>query len=219
MTKRSIRIGLWLVLLGFIAVSSLIGMGPAYAQEDQADPWWDSETCLVCHDDATLSMQLPSGEQLNVGVLRGPWLDSIHAEKTVQCRHCHSDKTGYPHGDPPASADAIAEALDPACETCHLDHFGERADQVHGLGTLLCTNCHDPHATQAGASYAAACSECHEAGSVAPVEGIHALPEIGESGGSLSGGTILLIIGLGIVGIAVFAWLATIAITAIRQRA
>ena len=51
---------------------------------------WDNDSCLACHADPGPSMELPSGEILDLGIDEDRWNDSVHAFWQMQCVQCHS---------------------------------------------------------------------------------------------------------------------------------
>lgn len=222
-TTPTIRRLLVLIALTLVSVGVIL-VTPVLAQEpEQDDPWWDNATCYVCHEQSGLSVDLPSGEILNVSVFEGDYGDSTHGEFGVACRNCHTDITGFPHPELTArSLDDWTAGLAGSCEICHRDHYTVLADELHN-GELACSNCHDPHTTGNSSSIAAAvqpnCNACHAAGASIPAEGIHAAPEIPERHQSTSGLTILLFLVGGFVGFIVLVWLIILGLRVIREKA
>jgi len=115
---------------------------------------WDNDTCLTCHNDPELSMQLESGEELELWIDASRWNDSIHAYWDMQCVQCHSSITATPH-DPPSFSDSrgLATSASEECVLCHVDQR-EFQDSVHAEArnegndaAATCSDCHDPHYT------------------------------------------------------------------------
>lgn len=212
-----------LVLLAATAILWL-GQSSAKAQESSSDPFWNNSTCYGCHQQSGLSVEVPSGEILYLDVFEGEYENSVHGSFGVSCRNCHTDIQGFPH--PELTARSLADFTDElagSCEICHRDHYTKVADEIHtGSAALACSNCHDPHTTGTGdvsAEVRLNCNECHVEGVAIPAEGIHAFPELPERNESISGLTILLILGGAIVGFVVLVWLATVAWRVIREKA
>ncbi len=216
--------GRWLLWLGLVLLASFGGMTAALAQESTDDPFWDNDTCFSCHQQSGLAAELPSGESLRLDVFRAEYEHSVHGEYGVGCRNCHLDIEGFPHPEITASDRAGYRASQAdACQMCHRDHYTKVADELHtGVGSLLCTDCHDPHTTgtsnPVSAEVLPACIGCHPGGISIPAEGIHAGPEIAERESNPSGWVILGFIGGGIVGIAVLVWVGAVGWRAIREK-
>ena len=132
------------------------GLGNVFAFRDEA-PLAQSERCLGCHSDSH------------------PQFDSSsHATAGMTCVDCHSNHSPAPgSGLLKAHADAAMElgsatAASALCTDCHGDVFTQFAfnerHRVHE-GTLECTSCHDPHASEQrallGGFKQEQCVQCH----------------------------------------------------------
>lgn len=218
--EANVRRLLWGALVVFVAI--VIGSTAAGAQESSDDPFWDNDTCLSCHQQSGLLVELPSKESLRLDVYRAEYDQSVHGEYGVACRNCHLDIGGFPHPELSATTRAEYRATQSdACLMCHRDHYTKVADELHvEIGGLLCTDCHDPHTTGTSNSVTSevrpACVGCHPGGVSIPAEGIHAGSEVPERAPNPSGWVILGFIGAGIVGIVVLIWLGIVGWRAIR---
>lgn len=213
-----------LAMLLICAALVLLAAMPASAQESSDDPFWDNATCYQCHQQSGLSVDLPSGETLNLAVFASEYEDSVHGTIGVACRNCHGDIAGFPHPELTASSLAdFTDQLSGSCEICHRDHYTKLADEIHvSAGGLACSDCHDPHTTTEGrfeADVMVACTGCHPAGVAIPDEGVHAVPEIPERNESIGGLVILGALGGALVGFVILVWLATVAWRALRDKA
>jgi predicted CXXCH cytochrome family protein len=220
--RRLDLFGFAMLLVG--AAFVLLTTTAAFAQESSEDPFWDNATCYQCHQQSGLSVDLPSGETLNLAVFEGDYDDSVHNASGIACRNCHEDITGFPHPELTVSSLAdFTDQLSGSCEICHRDHYTKLADEIHAsTGGLVCSNCHDPHATGTMSSVTAevqpACTSCHAEGVAIPAEGVHASPEVQERQESTGGLTILLFVGGMLAAFVFFVWLVTVAWRAVRNK-
>ncbi|MEN8114350.1 MAG: cytochrome c3 family protein [Actinomycetota bacterium] len=147
-----------------------IGMVPAASAQAVAE--WDSETCLLCHDDPALTMMLPSGETLDLWIDVDRWRGSLHAIEEMECVVCHGDITAIPH-DPPQFSDSreYTAQRSEGCFECHEDEI-VTDDSVHAkareegdLEAAVCSDCHDAHYVtdppMERTEIAATCGTCH----------------------------------------------------------
>ncbi|MBI5266539.1 MAG: hypothetical protein HY851_04820 [candidate division Zixibacteria bacterium] len=130
----------------------------------------DNETCLGCHNDATLKGLAGDGTELSMFVTKGMIDSSMHVG--MNCVDCHTDLTGtkdYPH----------AEQLKPVnCGNCHDDVVKIYDESAHGAAIAknpkapTCASCHDKHkilshinpeATTSANKLPYTCSSCHHA--------------------------------------------------------
>lgn len=167
---RRLRLGsLWTIFasLGLVAAAFLIFAAPATAQGP------DNATCLACHSNPDLSMNLPSGEPLSLFVDSQVFEDSVHGKLNVQCVQCHVDIKGYPH--PPANykdrRDVTLQNYT-TCRQCHEENFRKTLDSIHtralaagDRNAAVCTDCHTAHAVTNPSTprtrIPQTCAQCH----------------------------------------------------------
>ncbi|MEY3001371.1 MAG: hypothetical protein RL648_1585, partial [Verrucomicrobiota bacterium] len=145
----------------------LVGLGMGLVVLLRAD-----EGCLLCHEDASLTMER-DGEEISLMVTAAGFEGSAH--EGFSCGDCHGelDESAFPHADP-------MPLVDLACLECH-DGLGEShsfhaaladAETVLEMGEAVrCSNCHYPHETVgAGGNFGFAlaeqsirCGACHQA--------------------------------------------------------
>ena len=92
----------------------------------------EQEDCLGCHGaDASMSMDLPSGEKLGVYVDQKVFAKSVHGEN-LRCTDCHSDKKDYPHDKRPFQTKRdVTVAYYEQCKSCHFANYTKTLDGVH----------------------------------------------------------------------------------------
>lgn len=154
-----------LLFLGLFCVAA------GYAQTD--------EECLVCHEDATLSMER-KGATVSLFVARKAYASSAHAD--LGCVSCHEgfDPSELPH----------ARKITPVnCLSCHeSDGLSNYSQSVHGVTGggrgVSCVDCHTKHAIRNVSSlepverksYAeTVCAKCHGTIAVRYVQSDHGL--------------------------------------------
>ncbi len=140
---------------------------------DQAlAPIESKNNCLSCHGQPGLSMDLVSGEKLQLYVDPQIMANSIHGNKLL-CTDCHTSITAYPH--PKRNINTHREysiAQYELCKQCHFANYTKSLDSVHyqvlskgGTNTPLCTDCHGAHnvgePNQPRSKISATCSKCH----------------------------------------------------------
>jgi predicted CXXCH cytochrome family protein len=134
-----------------VALVALGALGTRQA-EAQGAAEWDNDTCLACHADPGPSMELQSGEILDLGIDADRWNDSVHAFWEMKCVLCHSEITSIPH-EPPTFSDTreYAARQSEGCTVCHRDEAVVE-DSVHTEAreegnpeAAVCSDCHDPH--------------------------------------------------------------------------
>lgn len=116
----------------------------------------DNNSCLFCHSDQDLSVQLESGETLDLTIDPGAFENSTHGSSGLACVTCHSNIETFPH--PERTSDSIREfKLDyyTICRDCHEEQFDLTLDSVHqralaagNNNAAVCTDCHNPHTQQ-----------------------------------------------------------------------
>lgn len=161
--------GTFLVFVVVMAALGAVGTGRANAQTTAE---WDNDTCLSCHTDPGLSMELPSGETVDLGIDEQRWNESVHAFWDMKCILCHSDITAIPH-DPPSAFDTRDYAIQQSqgCTVCHReemvieDSVHTQAREEGNTDAAVCSDCHDPHYTTdppiSHAEIPDTCRTCH----------------------------------------------------------
>ncbi len=160
--QRSLLIAATLALLLLIL---LVGAASA-AQGDNA-------TCLGCHSNAGLNIQLASGEVLPLLVSPQVYNGSVHGAAGLTCVSCHTNISGYPHPKVTAG-DRRSFQLEryTQCKTCHDKQYKETLDSNHAHAlaagnrqAAICTDCHGAHdiskPNQPRQKISATCQKCH----------------------------------------------------------
>lgn len=116
----------------------------------------DDSSCLFCHSDQDLSVQLESDETLDLTIDPEAFDNSTHGSSGVTCVTCHSDIETFPH--PERTARDIREfklEYYTICQDCHEEQFDLTLDSVHqrelaagNNQAAVCTDCHNPHTQQ-----------------------------------------------------------------------
>lgn len=142
-----------------------------------------NEMCLGCHSRPDQSVELASGEQLDISVDPDAFQSSVHGSEGLSCTQCHTNITTFPH--PQIQAKSRKEytlLFQQTCKNCHNDQFEANQDGIHAqalaggnLNAPACSDCHDPH-TQAKLTddqgklvpearewVALTCAKCHNA--------------------------------------------------------
>lgn len=115
-----------------------------------------NETCLSCHGQPGISLELPSGETWSLYVPDSLFHRSVHSQQGIACVQCHTSVGNYPH--PPFEAASIRDAqlqLYPLCQRCHTGQFEANQDSVHAAAraegkpqAAVCVDCHTAHLTR-----------------------------------------------------------------------
>ncbi|MEN8113306.1 MAG: cytochrome c3 family protein [Actinomycetota bacterium] len=137
-------------LAAIVVFTVMIGTVPDARAQSATE--WGNETCLSCHDDPGLSMELESGETLDLWIDVQRWGESIHAFWEMKCVLCHTEITAIPH-DPPDFADSRRYAIERSdgCIVCHRDQavvddsVHTKAREEGNPDAAVCSDCHDPH--------------------------------------------------------------------------
>jgi predicted CXXCH cytochrome family protein len=151
----------------FVMALALAGPAKAALPAEQDD-------CLGCHGaDPAMSMDLPSGEKLDVYVDVATFGKSVHGE-ILRCTDCHTEKTGYPHESKPfATKRDVQIAYYEQCKGCHFANYTKMLDGVHyavmakgNRKAALCVDCHGSHdiqrASEPRTRISRGCSNCHK---------------------------------------------------------
>jgi hypothetical protein len=141
--------------------------------------------CLECHEDPTMILPLPSGEQVSLAVDRIVYGTSVHGQLGYACVQCHTDITGFPHPETDfEDARDMTVHMSQTCGECHTDAKGEYEMGAHAAlqesgekTAAVCADCHGSHSTEqfsAGrTAIARACQQCHASIYVAYADSIH----------------------------------------------
>lgn len=134
----------------------------------------DTNNCLACHGDPSLTKQRADGTSISLYVNAADLPQAVHHYQ--DCTKCH---TNNPHEvQTPLSKLSLAEK----CGTCHQYEYGQYMNSVHGVpqpggnsDPATCTDCHsansNPHnvvrVLETGAStypknIAQTCAKCHD---------------------------------------------------------
>jgi ssDNA-binding Zn-finger/Zn-ribbon topoisomerase 1 len=157
-----------LALVAVLAFASLTALaaGSALSQLD--------EQCLACHSAKGLDKKLANGETLSLHVDGVAFAKSVHNK--IGCPVCHANTSFENHPPVKTKIDSLRDyslAQTKVCETCHAPVFKLYERSIHATlvregypNAPICTDCHNPHAVMAKATYDAAtgapCSKCHD---------------------------------------------------------
>ncbi len=142
-----------------------------------------NDVCLACHQRPGQTVDLPSGEKMDISVDPQAFSKSMHGSEGLSCTQCHTNITGFPHPELPAKSRKEYSLLyQQTCKNCHQEQFQANQDSVHAralaggnLQAPTCSNCHDPHTQQklvdnnkkllpeARKWVADTCAQCHSA--------------------------------------------------------
>jgi len=172
MTMRNLqRQAPWLILAGVIVLLfSFFTVFPVNARPAAQET---EKYCLSCHGDSTLSMTLPSGEEVSLYVSQDELDHSVHSNKGIECEACHNNISTYPH--PKIKYETRRElSLNyyQTCEKCHSTNYAKTQDSMHAQAAAegnqdapVCTDCHGHHDTSAPdeprSLISTTCSKCH----------------------------------------------------------
>jgi predicted CXXCH cytochrome family protein len=172
MTMRNLhRQASWMILAG--AMVLLAGFITAYPVTAKPAAQETEKYCLGCHGNPSLSMTLPSGEELSLFVSQDQLDRSVHSNKGIECEACHNDISTYPHPEIKYNtARELSLNYYQTCEKCHSTIYEKTQDSMHAqaaaegnLDAPVCTDCHGQHDTQAPdeprSLISDTCSECH----------------------------------------------------------
>lgn len=162
---------LWLVL----ALGLLLGSTQVRAEDGELSK--ETQACLKCHDKPGEVKKLEDGALLSLHISTEKFVASRHAEN--DCEDCHADLDAKTHGEvktKTASRRQLALDMRESCRDCHKQIFKAYEDSPHAVQIKdghedtskhapLCSDCHNPHATQAaslGTTVRDACLTCHD---------------------------------------------------------
>ena len=166
-----------LVLL-LIALSA-----PLAAQAQAQPPAVDNDTCLSCHNDASLTIQAGDGTAMSLHVAEKALAGSVHAKHN--CVDCHKTMAEIPHPAATfASRRSLTVALAEQCRTCHFANYSKTLDSVHQAAVArgdrmapLCVDCHGAHHVKKPSTprtlVSLTCAKCHEGVAAAYAGSVH----------------------------------------------
>ena len=165
---------------------SLAGSSPMREAVVESSPpvQIDNGSCLFCHSNQDLSVQLGSGETLRLTIDPTAYEKSTHGSNGVTCVTCHTDIESFPH--PERTTETLREVklkYYTSCQQCHEEQFNLTLDSVHqrelaagNNNAAVCADCHNPHTQQrltnkdtgelldyARLHVPETCSQCHSA--------------------------------------------------------
>ena len=134
-------------------LSVVLSAAPTQAAQPPAP---DVETCLGCHNDKGMTVNLPSGESRSLYVDLQSFRQSVHGNK-LSCTDCHQDMTSLPHETRPFKTKRdFTLAYYEQCKRCHFANYTKTLDSVH------------LKALERGDRMAPTCVDCHGAHDIAP---------------------------------------------------
>lgn len=166
------------VLLIFLVVMAVPRGAAAQSQSEQI------ETCLGCHEDKDLAVDLPSGEKRSLHIDRDAYARSVHGDK-LGCLDCHPGMTEVPHPAKPfRTLRDFTIAYYEACKRCHFANYTKTLDSVHYSRIAqgdprapVCVDCHTAHVvTQPDvprSRISQTCAKCHREVSAAYAKSVH----------------------------------------------
>jgi nitrate/TMAO reductase-like tetraheme cytochrome c subunit len=143
-----------------------------------------TETCLACHADTTMSVDLPSGETRSLHVDGAAFKASVHGN-TLTCTDCHTDIKDVPHEARSfRSKREFSLAYYESCKHCHFANYTKTLDSVHfaalsrGDTTApLCVDCHGAHdirpPDRPRSRVSTTCATCHQGVSATYAKSVH----------------------------------------------
>jgi predicted CXXCH cytochrome family protein len=161
---------------------------------ESVSPIVSNETCLGCHGQPGLTMQLENGDTLDLYVDPEAYSASIHGQDGYACVQCHTNLGEYPHPEFKATdaRDATLQ-LTGVCDRCHSGEYNLTMDSVHATAqaegkreAAVCSDCHGSHTVQqwtdpntgeilpeARLNIPVTCAKCHNAIYQKYVESVH----------------------------------------------
>jgi predicted CXXCH cytochrome family protein len=188
---RFIRRSVFFALAGVaILLLSLWIISPA-----QADRYYQNteEYCLSCHNDPSLSVNLPSGETLSLYVSPEMISNSVHSPQGIECEACHTNIKTFPHpAQDYSSKRELSRAYYLSCQKCHSANYEKTLDSMHGQvaeagnqEAPICTDCHGAHdvkdPTQPRKLVSETCGNCHTEIYTAYKQSVHGKAVIEEN--------------------------------------
>lgn len=172
----------WLFVASLTGLLFVVLAATASAQSAPAQGG-DNTTCLGCHSQPGLSVELASGEVLPLTVDPNVYHSSVHGNLT--CTSCHTNIDGYPHPKLTAG-DRRSFQMEryQQCRNCHPDQYTESLDSTHARelaagnrNAAICTDCHGAHDVtdpdNPRQKISQTCAKCHSAISEQFVNSVH----------------------------------------------
>lgn len=161
-----------LAVLFSVAGALLLGQGAARAAGSSGSNKVDQQ-CLGCHSIAGMEKELQNGEKLSLHVDGAKFSKSVHS--LIGCAVCHGTVTLDNHPPSKTKISSIREysmEQTKVCASCHGEVLKLYQGSIHASLVRegnpvapICTDCHNPHAVMAKATYdtgtGAPCSKCH----------------------------------------------------------
>lgn len=151
---RSQHSGILLAVGSLLLMTSLISVQKGSAEP--APQGISNGTCLECHGDPELTMQLENGEVVSLYLEAEAYNDSVHGKAGYACVQCHTTVGDYPH--PVFRAQDrrdVSIRLYTACFSCHPGQYQDTLDSAHddaraagNREAAICTDCHGAHTTR-----------------------------------------------------------------------
>ncbi|MGE5357922.1 MAG: cytochrome c3 family protein [Bacteroidales bacterium] len=150
----------------------------------QSAPGPDTDTCLSCHADRSMSVSLPDGETRSLFIDRAVFDRSVHGGK-LGCVDCHTDMSEVPHAARPfKTRREFTVAYYEACKRCHFANYSKTLDSVHHAAQArgdvmapVCVDCHGSHDItppgQPRSRISQTCARCHQGVQATYVRSIH----------------------------------------------
>ena len=147
-----------LISFGFVISDAAAGSSPVGEAVAQSSPpvQIDNSSCLYCHSDENLSVQLEDGETLRLTIDPVAFANGVHGSNDLNCVTCHTDIKTFPH--PERDAESLREVklkYYTSCKECHEEQFNLTLDSVHQRAlaagndnAAVCSDCHNPHTQQ-----------------------------------------------------------------------
>lgn len=180
MRPRTFFIGAGAVFLFFafgpVVISPATARSATAAVEIPQPQTIENSTCLSCHNQEGMSVQLDSGETLPLTISADAFAESTHGTNNVACVTCHIDITAFPH--PERTTETLRDVkikYYTSCRQCHLEQFNKTLNSVHqralaagNKNAAVCADCHNPHIQKPmedlpRSEIPKICSRCHSA--------------------------------------------------------
>ena len=172
----------------------MVPLRTVYAAENQQEttPGVSDDYCLSCHNTPGLRTELPSGEELYVGIDPETYYSSSHGELGYACIQCHVNFREYPHIENPAKT--VREynlIMYETCRLCHQDKYEQTLDSTHqkalaagDIQAAVCTDCHGVHnigsPNEPRSNIPKMCQRCHSEIYKLYEQSVHGSALIGE---------------------------------------
>lgn len=143
-----------------------------------------NQECLTCHSDASMEVDLPSGEKRSLQVVEAVLAKSVHGGK-LACVDCHNEAKELPHPSRDfQNKRQFTLAYSETCKRCHFKNFSRTLDGVHAIAVKrgdntapICVDCHGSHdiasPTQPRTRISETCAKCHAGVMAAYSKSVH----------------------------------------------